>query len=55
MVTLIDGGFSHVCKHVNVYIENHPLWNAQFLSSYPQAVIETHKDYVRGQFKFKLI
>ncbi|XP_075212898.1 betaine-homocysteine S-methyltransferase-like [Lycorma delicatula] len=48
MITLIDGGFSQISSHVKVYVENHPLWNAQFLISHPKAVIETHKDYIKA-------
>lgn len=48
MVILIDGGFSQVSRHVKVYVENHPLWNSQFLISHPEAVVETHKDYIKA-------
>ncbi|RZF33178.1 hypothetical protein LSTR_LSTR004864 [Laodelphax striatellus] len=50
MVILIDGGFSYVTEHVvEEFDKNHPLWNSQFLTTQPQAIIETHRDYILGE------
>lgn len=49
MVILIDGGFSYVTEHVvEEFDKNHPLWNSQFLTTQPQAIIETHRDYIKA-------
>nr|AQT27066.1 putative homocysteine S-methyltransferase [Nilaparvata lugens] len=49
MVILIDGGFSYVTEHItDEYDKTHPLWNSQFLTTQPQAIIETHRDYVKA-------
>ncbi|KAL1458279.1 hypothetical protein WDU94_008440 [Cyamophila willieti] len=49
---LVDGGFSsQLSRHVgedNVTEKDNPLWCAAFLHSNKQAVIDTHRDYVRA-------
>lgn len=49
---LVDGGFSsQVSKHVgeeHVTEKDNPLWSAVFLHTEKEAVINTHRDYVRA-------
>uniref|UniRef100_A0A8D8YM04 Selenocysteine Se-methyltransferase n=1 Tax=Cacopsylla melanoneura TaxID=428564 RepID=A0A8D8YM04_9HEMI len=49
---LVDGGFSsQLSRHVgedNVTEKDNPLWCSAFLSSNKQALIDTHRDYVRA-------
>ncbi|XP_025835822.1 uncharacterized protein LOC112906227 isoform X2 [Agrilus planipennis] len=48
-VTVIDGGFStQLSCHVQDPIDGDVLWSARFLSTNPQAVINTHLDFLRA-------
>uniref|UniRef100_A0A1B6KD76 Hcy-binding domain-containing protein n=2 Tax=Graphocephala atropunctata TaxID=36148 RepID=A0A1B6KD76_9HEMI len=50
MVVLLDGGFStQVKKYVDEKVMTEsPLWSAQFLSTDPDAVLNTHCDYINA-------
>lgn len=48
-IFVVDGGFAtQLCTHVNEPIDGTPLWSAGFLCTNPNAVIETHLDFLRG-------
>ncbi|XP_067007109.1 homocysteine S-methyltransferase YbgG isoform X2 [Anabrus simplex] len=47
-VVVLDGGFaSQLCTHVGDVVDGNPLWSAKFLASHPQAVTQTHLDFLR--------
>lgn len=49
-ITILDGGFaSQLGCHVQEQIDGDVLWSARFLATDPQAVIETHLDFLRGK------
>lgn len=48
-IVILDGGFSGQLKrHVNEQIDGDALWTARHLVTHPEAVIQTHLDYLRG-------
>lgn len=48
-IKLIDGGFAtQLSCHVQDPIDGDVLWSARFLGTDPEAVIETHLDFLRG-------
>ncbi|XP_001605767.2 homocysteine S-methyltransferase [Nasonia vitripennis] len=48
-VKVIDGGFStQLVTHVGEVIDGDPLWTSRFLYSNPDAVFQTHLDYLRA-------
>lgn len=50
-IKLIDGGFAtQLSCHVQDQIDGDVLWSARFLETDPEAVIETHLDFLRGSF-----
>lgn len=49
-IVLLDGGFAtQLSCHVEDQIDGDVLWSARFLQTNPEAVIETHLDFLRGQ------
>lgn len=51
-VVVLDGGFAtQLSCHVNQPIDGDVLWSARYLATDPQAVIDTHLDFLRGKFK----
>lgn len=48
-IVLLDGGFAtQLSCHVKQQIDGDVLWSARFLQTNPEAVIETHLDFLRG-------
>lgn len=48
-VVVIDGGFStQLTTHVGQTVDGDPLWSSRFNASNPQAVIETHLDFLKA-------
>lgn len=48
-VLLIDGGFgTQLTVHVGKKIDGDPLWSARFNSTNPEAVLNTHLDFLRS-------
>lgn len=48
-IHVLDGGFStQLCKHVSDPIDGTPLWSASFLHTNPNAVINTHLDFLQA-------
>lgn len=49
---LLDGSFiSGVTPYVNIdSVMKHPLWGSNLLFNTEEAVVNGHKDYIRGQF-----
>lgn len=48
-IVLLDGGFAtQLSCHVEEQIDGDVLWSARFLQTNPEAVIETHLDFLRG-------
>lgn len=48
-VTILDGGFSsQLSIHVGDKVDGDPLWTAKFLATNPDAVRETHLDFLRA-------
>ncbi|XP_053686988.1 serine/threonine-protein kinase sel-5 isoform X2 [Sabethes cyaneus] len=48
-IIVIDGGFStQLATHVGQAIDNDPLWSSRFNATNPNAVIETHLDFLRA-------
>jgi homocysteine S-methyltransferase len=48
-VTVIDGGFStQLAKHVGSNIDGDPLWSARFNAVNPEAVIQSHLDFLEA-------
>lgn len=51
-ITVLDGGFAtQLGCHVEEPIDGDVLWSARFLATNPQAVIDTHLDFLRGKGK----
>jgi len=49
-IHVLDGGFStQLRNHVSDPIDGTPLWSASFLHTTPNAVINTHLDFLRGR------
>lgn len=52
-VIVIDGGFAtQLSVHVGARVDGDPLWSARFNSTDPNAVIETHLDFLKGNVYF---
>lgn len=50
-ILILDGGFSsQLATHVTELIDGDVLWSSRFLATNPEAVIETHLDFLRGIF-----
>lgn len=48
-IVVLDGGFAtQLSCHVDQPVDGDPLWSARFLATHPQAVIDTHLDFLRG-------
>lgn len=48
-VVVIDGGFaSQLSVHVGNRVDDDPLWSARFNATQPQAVVQTHLDFLRA-------
>jgi homocysteine S-methyltransferase len=48
-IVVIDGGFStQLAFHVGSNIDGDPLWSAKFNSTEPQAVIQSHLDFLEA-------
>uniref|UniRef100_A0A8D8SMK6 Homocysteine S-methyltransferase n=1 Tax=Cacopsylla melanoneura TaxID=428564 RepID=A0A8D8SMK6_9HEMI len=48
-VKLIDGGFaSQLSNYVGDVIDGHPLWSSYFLATGREAVVQTHRDFIRA-------
>lgn len=48
-IMILDGGFSgQLRKHVNQQIDGDALWTARYLVTNPEAVIQTHLDFLNG-------
>ncbi|XP_065163461.1 homocysteine S-methyltransferase-like isoform X2 [Atheta coriaria] len=46
-IILLDGGFaSQLSCHVNDPIDGHALWSSRFLATDPEAVVQTHLDFL---------
>lgn len=49
-IVVMDGGFAtQLSCHVSQPIDGDVLWSARFLHTDPEAVIETHLDFLRGK------
>lgn len=49
-IILLDGGFaSQLSCHVNDPIDGHALWSSRFLATDPEAVVQTHLDFLTGK------
>lgn len=47
-VVVIDGGFAtQLSVHVGARVDGDPLWSARFNATDPNAVVETHLDFLR--------
>lgn len=48
-VVVIDGGFAtQLTQHVGNRVDGDPLWSARFNATQPQAVVQTHLDFLRA-------
>lgn len=48
-IVVLDGGFAtQLSCHVDQPVDGDPLWSARFLATHPQAVIDTHLDFLRA-------
>ncbi|KAB0797070.1 hypothetical protein PPYR_08076 [Photinus pyralis] len=48
-IHVLDGGFAtQLGCHIVDHIDGDPLWSARFLKTQPQAVIDTHLDFLRA-------
>lgn len=49
-VKVLDGGFStQLSRHLNTSIDGDVLWSARSLYTNPEAVIQTHYDFIEGK------
>lgn len=49
-VKVLDAGFStQVSHHLNNSVDGDVLWTARLLHNNPEAVIETHYDFIEGK------
>lgn len=49
-IQVIDGGFStQLGLHVGESVDGDPLWSARFNATNPEAVIQTHLDFLQGK------
>ena len=50
---VIDGGFAtQLTVHVGTRVDGDPLWSARFNATDPNAVIDTHIDFLEGFYFF---
>ena len=55
-IKVLDGGFStQLAQYVGDIIDGDPLWSARFLYTNPEAVINSHLDFLKGQSYKNLI
>ncbi|KAI5705189.1 hypothetical protein M8J75_012822 [Diaphorina citri] len=48
-VKLLDGSFtSQVSRHTIKDVDGHPLWSSVYLTTEPEACVETHRDFIRA-------
>jgi len=48
-IKILDAGFStQLTVHVSERVDGDPLWTARFLSTNPDAIVQTHLDFLRG-------
>lgn len=48
-IIVIDGGFStQLSVHVGDSVDGDPLWSARFNATHPNAVIQTHLDFLKA-------
>lgn len=48
-IVVMDGGFAtQLSCHVQQPIDGDVLWSSRFLATHPEAVIDTHLDFLRG-------
>ncbi|XP_026681752.1 uncharacterized protein LOC103512502 isoform X2 [Diaphorina citri] len=51
-VKLLDGSFtSQVSRHTIKDVDGHPLWSSVYLTTEPEACVETHRDFIRGHIE----
>lgn len=49
-ICILDGGFStQLSRYVQQSIDGDILWSARFLQTHPQAVVQSHLDFLRGK------
>lgn len=49
-IKILDGSYGfQLNKHLEKPIDNDPLWSSRALITNPEAVIETHVDYIKGE------
>lgn len=54
-IQVVDGGFAtQLTKHVGEQVDGDPLWSARFNYTNPKAIVETHYDFLQGEFWRKL-
>lgn len=48
-IKILDGSYGfQLNKHLEKSLDDDPLWSARALITNPEAVIATHKDYIKG-------
>ncbi|XP_047108724.1 homocysteine S-methyltransferase YbgG-like [Schistocerca piceifrons] len=48
-VKVVDGGFAtQLSQHVDEPVDGNPLWSARFLATHPEAIVQTHLDFLRA-------
>lgn len=51
-ILILDGGFStQLVKYVGPNVDGDPLWSARYNATKPKDVIQTHLDYLRGNYE----
>lgn len=52
-IVVLDGGFStQLSRYVEQPIDGDVLWSARFLSTHPEAIIQSHLDFLKGKSFF---
>lgn len=55
-IVILDGGFStQLSCHITQPVDGDPLWSARFLATQPEAVLNTHLDFLRGKNNSNLL
>lgn len=55
-IVILDGGFAtQLSCHISEPVDGDPLWSARFLATHPEAVVNTHLDFLRGNKLFFFI
>lgn len=50
-IKILDGSFGfQLNKHLEKPLDHDPLWSSKALISDPEAVIQTHMDYIQGTY-----